>query len=715
MKRMFLSLILLLLVLSASLSSGHAITSSLQYGKWGPRSDYLQLLIYNSYEAEANAFQSGSIDVMDWPLDYSTYQAIKNSANFVNEPLTMYDIYDIDINNLRWPTSDYHFRRAIAYLIDYEKFYTDVLRAYSGELMDNIIWSESVWSSWYSPNTWKYWFDNSTALAILAAAGYQDWDHTGTLEWKAPNGTIIPLPNLEFYAREDDPIRHALGDMINAELNAIGIPTHYVVASEEICWSHAYKMPYDFNLFTAGMGPFRDVQFLYDYYHSQFATPDVDWAMNNVFFANSTYDQWVEKMKFAADEATAMDACKHAQEIFMDQMPLIPVYHSAGSEAYAAKYAHHTGEEAYWDKPWNGFVNSLIPMVNSGVDDWWSLLNAHPGDVQNGGVLRFGMINDADHVNPVTSYSTWDAILLDELYSTLIMRDPYNGDVLPWLAKGWKIETWDNGGKNATKLTITLNDNLKWSDGTSLNSTDVAFTMKYMYDASSASYYAYVQEIDGIDTDTPHIETPDANTIVIYYTVQSIWALEWAGTTPIMPKNVWQTIPANDTDAQGEFVKTGNLTVSGPFLIDSYLKGQWWLLRRNPYFFRVLPDALWTFNVTGLEDYTGTSNVVTVDGVDYKTSSASPLVMSFINGTTHTYAFMSNISSNTNQYTWQNCTGDNTQISGTIMASRNGSITANYTSIIPEYTGLMFYATMMIATLTALIIKKKRKPCLIKT
>jgi peptide/nickel transport system substrate-binding protein len=699
----------MLLVLGAPFLSSHASGPPPEYGKWGPRVDHLQLIIYNSYEAEAAAFQAGSIDVMDWPLDYSTYQTIKNDSNFVKEPLTMYDVYDIDINNLRWPTSDYRFRRAIAYLIDYEKFYTDVLRAYSGELMDNIIWWE--WTKWYNSGTMKYWYDNATALSMLADAGYQDWHSTGKLEWKAPNGTIYPLPNLEFYARDDDPIRHALGDMINAELNAAGIPTNYHVASEEVCWAHAYKMPYDFNLFTAGMGPFRDVQWLYDYYHSQFATPDIDWAMNNVFFANATYDSWVEKLKFAPDEATAIDACKHAQEIFMDQMPLIPVYHSAGSEAYAAKYGHHSGEDAYWDKPWNGFVNSIIPTVNSGIDDWWTLLDAHPGDVQAGGVLRFGMINDVDHVNPVTVYSTWDVILLDELYSTLIMRDPYNGDVLPWLAKGWKFETWDYGGQNATKLTIKLYDNLKWSDGTPLNSTDVAFSMKYMYDASSASYYSYVEKIDGIDTATPHIETPDPQTVVIYYTIESIWSLEWAGTTPIMPKSVWETIPANDTDAQGEFVKTGNLTCSGPYLIDSYKKGEWWLLRRNPYFFRILPDAKWTFSVTGLQDYDGTDDVLTVDGVGYKaTSLQSPLAVSFVNGTSHTYAFTNNVSTSAKQYTWQNCSGDNTQISSSIVGNTNGSITANYASqVIPEYTAFMFLAVMLSATVAIAVTKKKLK------
>jgi ABC-type transport system substrate-binding protein len=321
------------------------------------------------------------------------------------------------------------------------------------------------------------------------------------------------------------------------------------------------------------------------------------------------------------------------------------------------------------------------------------------------------MLSDADHMNPVTSYSTWDSIILEELFSTLTMRDPYTGDNVPWLAKGWKFETWDNGGQNATKLTIKLYDGLKWSDGTPLNSSDVAFTMKYMYDTASPSYYPYVEKIDGIDTDTPHIETPDANTVIIYYTVESIWVLEWAGDTPIMPKRIWETVPANETDPQGEFVKTGNLTCSGPFLIDSYLKGEWWLLRRNPYFFRGLPDATWTFSVAGLGDYDGVDDVLLIDDTSYKiTNLQTPLKMSFVNDTTHTYTFVNNLSTITNLYTWQNCSGDKTQISGSITANSNGTIAASYTSqIIPEFATPVLVTLLFLTTLTVAVIKTRTK------
>jgi len=558
--------------------------SSSVYEKWGPRVDYLQLIIYGSDVAEIQALRDGDIDVMDWPLDYDNYMDIKDDPDFVVEPLTMFDIYDIDINCLRWPTSDYRFRQAIAHLIDYEWFYTTILRAYAGELMDNIVWWESEWTDWYNSDAPKYWYNATLALEILEAAGYKNWDSDPELEYN--NGTIYDLPTLDFYVRTDDSLREALGDLLADELNAVGIPTAKLKGDWDYCDPHVYNVPYDYHLYTAGMGPFRDLQFLYDYYHSQFATPEEDGAWNNVFFMNDTYDSWVEALKFAPDEAAAQEACKEAQVTFMDQVPLIPVYHSAGATAYRAKYVHHSGEEAYWDKPWNGFINSIVPTVNSGVSDWWSLLNAHPGDVARGGVLRFGMLSEVDYVNPVIPYSVWDSILLTELYDSLIMRDPYNGECIPWLARDWTVETWDNDGETATKLTFHLCGNIKWSDGTPLNSSDVAFTMKYMYDALGSSYYSNVESIDGIDTGTPHIETPDATTVIIYYSVETVWALEMTGAVPIIPKHVWETIEPELVETEGEFMTTGNLTCSGPYVIAGHLEGEWWLLRANPYFFR---------------------------------------------------------------------------------------------------------------------------------
>jgi ABC-type transport system substrate-binding protein len=574
------SVITLVLMLNVIPTAPIVTANGETYSKYGPKLDYVLIKIYGTYEAEVSAFLNGEVDMIDWPLDYDTYQTIKSDSDYVLEPLTMYDYYDIDINNLRWPTSDVNFRRALAYLIDYETFYTTVLRAYSGTLMDSIIWSE--WTDYYNPDATKYYFDETTALNILTAAGYF-WD-AGVMKYTNDSGTYT-VPALDFYAREDDPIRKSLGDMINEELTNMNIPVNYYVASYEVCSAHAYET-YDYSLYTAGAGPFSNPLFLYDYYTSQFGVdwlPD-PWAPNSVFFTNSTYDEWAAALKEAPDKATAIEACKMCQEIFMDQVASIPIYHSAGETAYRAKYGHWSGEEAYWDMNWADVVNSRSAIVTSGVNDEWTLENAHPAGVEKGGVLRYGTMDDAIVINPVMQYWLWDGIILSMVYNSMLRLDPFTGNLIPSLADSWSLGVWDNGGENATMVTFNLHKGVMWNDGQLFNSTDVAFTMKYMFDAGSPLYYTNVEPIKDIDT-TPMIETPDPYTVKIYFSYESMWALQLLGMVPIVPQHVWESIPPEDCEAQGEYVTTGNLTGTGPYIVVSHTQGESWVLRANLDYF----------------------------------------------------------------------------------------------------------------------------------
>jgi ABC-type oligopeptide transport system substrate-binding subunit len=60
------------------------------------------------------------------------------------------------------------------------------------------------------------------------------------------------------------------------------------------------------------------------------------------------------------------------------------------------------------------------------------------------------------------------------------------------------------------------------------------------------------------------------------------------GAVPIIPSHVWETIPSELVEEEGEYVTTGNLTCSGPYVIADHKEGEWWLLRANSHFFRRL-------------------------------------------------------------------------------------------------------------------------------
>ncbi len=67
-------------------------------------------------------------------------------------------------------------------------------------------------------------------------------------------------------------------------------------------------------------------------------------------------------------------------------------------------------------------------------------------------------------------------ITSQEVWDTLIWRDPKSGEYLPLLARSW---SW----VDPTTLEFTLRDDVKWQDGRALTAADAVYTYDYIGDA----------------------------------------------------------------------------------------------------------------------------------------------------------------------------------------------------------------------------------------
>lgn len=583
----------LILTTSMSFMSISPVSAQAEaYQAFGPRVNELLIKVYiGGRDAEFGALKTGEIDIVDWPLDYDTYIELSgDSANFGVETLTMIDMYNLEFNCLKWPTSDVNVRRAIAHLFDRSAFLTTQLKSFSGVMLDSPIATE--WTRWHSATVKKYPYNPTLAAQILEDAGYYNDDGDQYLEYHNITGRY-ELPTMKFYIRSDDPDRLAFGrDYMLYEMAAIGLPVEGLVRDKTVCWAEVMKMPYDYNIYTGGWGPYVDPDFLYDQYHHQFGidyyTAGRDWANNYVFFTNTTFDDWAEQLKFAVDMTSAEVPAKKCQDILMDQVPMIPAWHSAGAIGYRKNYGHHTGEEAYWDQPWKGIVNTKVisGMGTGGANGLWTFYSVHPEDFERGGTFRYGFMNDADVLNPVQADFYWDWELLNKVYDFLITADPETGEDIPWMAKSWTVGTWDKGGGTlATKITMELFQNILWHDGQPFTAADVEFTFPYMRDAYSSLFYPYTINLNHVTATGPY-------TVEIYYDVLSCWALHWAGGIPMIPKHIWQNIPPANSRNGGEYETTGHLTGTGPYRFVSHVQGQSITLVANPTYFRKLirPD-----------------------------------------------------------------------------------------------------------------------------
>jgi len=140
----------------------------------------------------------------------------------------------------------------------------------------------------------------------------------------------------------------------------------------------------------------------------------------------------------------------------------------------------------------------------------------------------------------------------------------------PWLATSY---AWSNGGKT---LTFHLRKGVKWSDGKSFTSADVAYTFDLLNKVPATNVY-------GVPKMSAPATTKGAYTVVLHYAAPeylNITAI--AGTALIVPKHVWSKIASPATAVVTHPVGTG------PFELQSY-SSTVVKYKRNPHYWNGTP------------------------------------------------------------------------------------------------------------------------------
>ncbi len=139
-----------------------------------------------------------------------------------------------------------------------------------------------------------------------------------------------------------------------------------------------------------------------------------------------------------------------------------------------------------------------------------------------------------------------------------------------------------NGGISADGKTITwhLRKDAKWSDGTALTSTDVAFSVELFKKPETIITdkhdFLYIDRVD----------TPSAQTAVFHLTRPygiGLHAYFASDTFPILPKHLLDGKDVNKDAFWNQPVG------AGPFKIAKFVRGERVELERNPYYFRGSP------------------------------------------------------------------------------------------------------------------------------
>lgn len=180
-----------------------------------------------------------------------------------------------------------------------------------------------------------------------------------------------------------------------------------------------------------------------------------------------------------------------------------------------------------------------------------------------GGTLRVPMMGEAGTLNPFTFTTSWEAMIIDNVYDTLVILTP-DLKFAGRLAKSWELlpdgRTW----------VFRLYENAVWHDGKPVTARDVAFTYNTLVKVGNKTRWASIAVL------IERAEVVDTYTVkIILKQPYAPFLLRIAERIYIVPEHIWSNI----TDVVG--FKNENPIGSGPFIFVEHVPMQYYKLKAN--------------------------------------------------------------------------------------------------------------------------------------
>ncbi len=173
-------------------------------------------------------------------------------------------------------------------------------------------------------------------------------------------------------------------------------------------------------------------------------------------------------------------------------------------------------------------------------------------------------------------------------YEGLVSEHPETAEVEPALAESWEIS------EDKKRITFTLRDGLKWSDGQPLTVDDVIFSYNdvYLNEKIPTDLRDVLRLGDG--NQFPSVRKVDNRRVE--FTIPEPFApfLKTTGGIAILPAHALrESVYTNDANGKPLFLSTWGtdtdpkkVVVNGAFTLESYTPGQRYIFRRNPFYWR---------------------------------------------------------------------------------------------------------------------------------
>jgi peptide/nickel transport system substrate-binding protein len=199
-----------------------------------------------------------------------------------------------------------------------------------------------------------------------------------------------------------------------------------------------------------------------------------------------------------------------------------------------------------------------------------------------GGRFVRAALGDPKTFNPVVASETSTTEITELLFDTIARRDTLTLDWAPKLAESWEIS------EDQKSVTVTLRDNIKWTDGEQLTADDVVYTVNELIFAeviqSNMRDGLFVGDEPSVwtkvDELTFKVELP-----TVYAGIINMLDIN------VMPKHVFKPLvdeqgPEAVNSFWGVDVDPEEIVSSGPFMLAEYEASQRVVMRKNPNYYR---------------------------------------------------------------------------------------------------------------------------------
>lgn len=303
-------------------------------------------------------------------------------------------------------------------------------------------------------------------------------------------------------------------------------------------------------------------------------------AYNDPNYYNDAYNALLASAQATTDDSVHFDDLYAAQEIFMNDMPIIPVYHYSDTM-----------------------------LVSDDLEDWGrSVLGtvdfSQASNPTSSQVLNWNIGADPATLDPGLNGASDGGDVINQTFEGLVRE--INGVVYPGVAESWST--------SADGLTVTFNlRDSQWSNGEDVTADDFVYSWLRAMDANSASEYSWIWEYTNVVGAQAFAETAadsadfeankaavgiravDASTFEVDLINPTAYFVSLMAFYHFMP--VYQDAVEADGGEDGLWAKDADLTVSnGPYTLTDYTLNDGLTLVKSTTYWNAENVSLLTIN-----------------------------------------------------------------------------------------------------------------------